>query len=478
MQVGFAEKDITPDLTHDRPEGIGYGRPETVHDPCKVRAAVFDDGNCRVALVGCDLESMLRSVVLAARADIEALCGIPPEHVLVCGSHAHAAAFASIVEPGLFDHASDLVKHLAYDRSACPDQSYVDFVRRQITAAVVTADRDKVEATCCVGSGREDSVTFNRRFRMKNGMTWTHPGKNSPDILEPAGPIDPEVGVIGAWDSQGRPLGCVVNFGCHGTTRPGGISADWVYYLEQTVRGVMGQNAVVVFLTGACGDVTQIDNLSPHALEIGEQAARRVGQCVGAEVLKVLAKAEPGELSPLAAKSEVLQIQRLKPSPERVQRCIEIARQDPDAFGDRVTWNASKKLVLLDALVAKEPVAQVEIQAIQIGPALFLANPAEFFVQPCLDLKVASPFPFTYIVEMANGCVGYTPPAKEFGEHGGGMETRLSEYRNLEPTACQQIVAVSLKLARSLAPGRVPEPEKAPAHNAPFALGTNPPELE
>jgi len=479
MKAGFAERDITPDLPADRPEGIGYGFPlaQGIHDRCKVRAAVFDDGTCRVALVSCDVESMLRSVVQNARADIQAACGIPPECVLICGSHSHHAGFASIVEPGLFDHASDLVKHLAYDLSCCPSPRYVNFVRRQILCAVVAADRNKTDAVYCVGSGHENSVSFNRRFHMKNGRTYTHPGKGNPNIVEPAGPIDPEVGVIGAWDMQGRFLGCIVNFGCHATTNPGGLSADWIYYLEQTVRGVMGKDATVVFLTGACGDVTQIDNLSLNPIEIGESAARRVGQCVGAEVLKVLVKAQPGELLPIAAKQEVLRIRRLVPNPERVKRSIEIARQDP-AKCDRTEWNFAKKLVLLDALVAKEPVADVEIQAIQIGPAVFLANPAEFFAQSGLDVKAASPFPFTFVVEMANGCVGYTPPEEEFTEHGGGFETRLTEYRNLEPTACRQITESSLRLARGLTPGKAPEPKKVSPVSRARPWGTAPPELE
>ena len=29
-------------------------------------------------------------------------------------------------------------------------------------------------------------------------------------MLEPAGPIDPEVGVIGAWNEEGRLVGCDV----------------------------------------------------------------------------------------------------------------------------------------------------------------------------------------------------------------------------------------------------------------------------
>ena len=57
------------------------------------------------------------------------------------------------------------------------------------------------------------------------------------------------------------------------------------------------------------------------------------------------------------------------------------------------------------------------------------------------------------------------------------METRLSEYRNLHPSACQQITDASLRLAQGLTPGIVPEPEQIPPRG-PFAIGTNPPELE
>jgi neutral ceramidase len=50
---------------------------------------------------------------------------------------------------------------------------------------------------------------------MKNGLTYTHPGQGNPDIVGYAGPIDPQVGVIGAWDKEGWFLGCVVNYTCH-----------------------------------------------------------------------------------------------------------------------------------------------------------------------------------------------------------------------------------------------------------------------
>ena len=142
-------------------------------------------------------------------------------------------------------------------------------------------------------------------------------------------------------------------------------------------------------------------------------------------------------------------------------------------------WTFAKEIVLLDALLKRQPVADVEVQAIQIGPALFVTNPAEFFCQLGLDIKKGSPFPFTFPVELANGCVGYVPTEEAFGPHGGGYETRLTSYSNLDITAGTQIVRASVELARSLKPGPVPQPPPAPPFNGqPWSYGNVPPERQ
>ena len=119
----------------------------------------------------------------------------------------------------------------------------------------------------------------------------------------------------------GKLLGCIVNFACHATTGPGGISADYIYYVEKAIRGLMGEQAVVVFLPGAAGDVTQVDNRSPHQIkQFGEVSARFVGGRVGAEAVKVLLAMEQGAgpLAPVAAATRVLKIKRRPPSREHV----------------------------------------------------------------------------------------------------------------------------------------------------------------
>src|SRR5262249_21150069 len=126
-----------------------------------------------------------------------------------------------------------------------------------------------------------------RRLRMKNGQTWSHPGAGNPDIVDYAGPIDPQVGVVAAWDLNGELLGCIVNFACHATTSPGGISANWIYYMEEVIQGGLHSHAPVVFLQGACGDITQVNNLDPYQRPGSVEWAQQVGGRVGAEALKV-----------------------------------------------------------------------------------------------------------------------------------------------------------------------------------------------
>ncbi|MGA2258954.1 MAG: hypothetical protein ABSG53_30155, partial [Thermoguttaceae bacterium] len=115
---------------------------------------------------------------------------------------------------------------------------------------------------------------------------------------------------------------------------------------------------------------------------------------------------------------------------------------------------------------------------IQIGPAVLVANPSEFFCQLGLDIKAKSRFAFTFPVTLANGCVGYVPTEEAFGEHGGGYETRLTSYSNLEITAGPRIVAAALDLLGRMTPGDLPAPPKAPPFNSSWSYGNVPPEKQ
>ncbi len=477
MQVGYAETDIAPEIGMEQPGGYGKSYHQKFHDACKVRAAVFDDGNKQVALVGTDTLMIPRHLVLAGRREIRRKSGIAEESILIGASHSHSSGPVGMVQPGEYDHASKFVRDLAYEKSSAADPKFLRYVEDQIISAVLQANGSRAERPCGVGSGHEKEAAFNRRFRMKNGRTQTHPRQGNPNIIEPAGPTDPEVGVMRTFDSNGNLVGCVVNYACHATTSPGGISANWIYYLEKTIRGVFGDEVVVVFLAGANGDITQVDNLSPYVNPGREEWARLVGSRVGAEAVKVLASMHTGPMGPVDYGREVLEIPRRAPSPERIKQSIEQVKQGPEKAG-RTEWTFAKEIVMLDALIAKTPVVDVEVQVVQVGPAVFVSNPAEYFVEYGLDIKKRSKFPFTYPVELANGCVGYVPTEEALSPTGGGYETRLTSYSNLERTAGTQIADTGVRLANRLTPGKAPRrAAHSPFSGEGWSYGSVPAEL-
>lgn len=478
FQAGFAERDITPEIGMEQPGGYGKAFHRSVHDPCKVRAGVFSDGTGHVAVVSVDALLVHRPLVDGARKRIEAEVGIPGSAVLIHATHSHSSGPTGMIYPGEYDFADEFIQELAYEKSSNANLEYVAHVEDQIVDAVKAANAARGDVTAGVGKGLEEHVAFNRRFFMKNGLTFTHPGKGNPDIIEPAGPVDNEVGVIGVWNAEGQLTGCIVNFVCHATVNPGGASANYIYYVEKAIRGFFGDDVIVVFLAGASGDVTQVNNLDPEQNRPSEEWSQFVGGRVGAEAVKVLLSMARGTLAPIAAKQTIFPVKRRPPSAEHLKRSQEIVKKDVREV-NATDWTFAKEIVLLDAKLTQEPVVDVEVQAIQIGPAILLTNPAEFFCQLGLDIKAASEFPFTFPVSLSNHCVGYVPTEEAFGPRGGGYETRLSSYSNLEITAGTQMVEAAVKLAGEMTPGDVPKRPLAPEFKGgSWGYGSVPPEVD
>jgi len=429
LRAGFARADLTPSMGMEIPGGFAKNFNKGIHDPLWVEAAYFSNETVRLAVVGVDLINISKEIVEESRKLAEARCGIPSANILIGASHTHNG--------GPVENCWAVEK----------DPAYCKMVAERIAEAVTKAGETAVEARIGGGLGQEDGVSYNRRFRMKDGTIRTHPGKMNPDIVAPAGPMDPDVAVIAAEDLNGKPLGCIVNFACHGTTLGGSmVSADWIYPLRQTIRGGLGADMGVVFLNGACGDVTQVDNRNPRPAEFGEAWARRIGMSVGSVALNVLAKAEFAADAPLAVRSETLAlpIRDLGNSDEEL-----VKREAPGiglGTGDEVYL---KEAALVREMKAKSPTVDVELLTMRIGSAAIASNPAELFCQFGINIKHASPWKPTMVVELANGCCGYVGTPEAF--LGGGYEVRTARCSYLDSSAGDQIANTSARLLCQLA---------------------------
>ena len=136
IKAGFAERDITPGIGSERPGGYAKAFHTRFHDPCKVRAAVFETGTRRVVVIGVDALFVPRTVVVDARVQIQKRTDIPGAAVMIAATHSHSSGPVGMVQPGQFDTAPEELRRLAYDESSLADAGYLLRVTHEIVQAV------------------------------------------------------------------------------------------------------------------------------------------------------------------------------------------------------------------------------------------------------------------------------------------------------------------------------------------------------
>ncbi|HUR58778.1 MAG TPA: hypothetical protein VM029_13785, partial [Opitutaceae bacterium] len=89
------------------------------------------------------------------------------------------------------------------------------------------------------------------------------------------------------------------------------------------------------------------------------------------------------------------------------------------------------------------------LQAILIGDVAIVGVPAEYFTTLGLDIKRRSPFPNTYIAELANDWIGYLPDRE--GHRLGGYQTWTGLHSYPEPGTGERVADEAVKLLEELA---------------------------
>jgi len=442
FRAGAATSNITPRLGVSLNGGMQDRLATHVHDELHARCLALDDGANRLVFVVNDSCMIPREVFDEAKRLVHQETGLPVEHMMMSATHAHSAGTAASV----------------FQSEA--DGEYQKFLARRMADGVRRALNNLAPAKIGWAVGHEPSHVFNRRWKMKPGtplpnpfggqdLVKMNPGVGNPNLLEPAGPVDPEVPVLAVVSTNGQPIAVLANYSLHyvGGVPGSEISAD--YYgafcdrLRQLLKaGRQEPPFVGIMSNGTSGDINNINFRGDQEKQPPYGQIKIVAEALAQETVKVFQKIQFKDWVSLAGVQKEITLAVRRPTVAEVSRAKEImarARNLPRM--DTLEEIYARETVQLNEY---PPQVNVILQAFRVGDLAVCSSPCETFVETGLDIKRLSPFQPTFTIELANGYNGYLPtPAQH---QLGGYETWRAKSSYLEVDAATKITATLREL--------------------------------
>jgi neutral ceramidase len=436
LTAGFSKVRITPPVGAPLAGfAARQGVCEGVHDDLYSRAVVLENGGTIVAMVSLDLLALSSDFVDQVRGRIEAATGLRRDAIMIASTHTHAGP----VTIKTFFNPQDSL-----------DDAYMNSLAEAIEQSVSEAYQTRFPARIGAGSGRVSGIGVNRRSTDKK-------------------PIDEEIGIIKIDDANGGTTRFVlINYACHPTVLGSNnllATGDFPHFAVQAVEASLGEGGFAMFVNGTQGNISMghsselsaIGVITPgrtfeHAAELGERLAR----ATLAALPNILTDDDPV----IATAASIVDFP-LKDLPKVEEAGIKLrdAEDKLESLGSddgaSTALMAAKSQLLYASITnfyANETAIldghlPVELQAVRIGDAVFLAVPAEVFVEIGLELKRRAPFR-TFIVGIANGYIAYFPTRAAYAA--GGYEVVSSK---IAPTSEEIFYQKALELGNRLFAG-------------------------
>lgn len=469
LYVGAAYTDITPPVGYAQYRGNSTG----IDNPLYAKAIVFQQGEIKAALVICDLIRITSDLSREVRTRVAKETGIEYSNIFLAATHTHTGPV----------YRFDLAEYMAWVRSVelSPEneKDYPAILIDGVSKSVMEANSALQPTEISTGKAEVHGISFNRRFLLKDGSVRFNAGVGNPDIVRPAGPVDPQFPIILFRNlADGSPTAALSNFALHLDT-VGGLQfhADYPFYLSEELKNEFGPSFISVFSAGASGNINHID-----VSETPSPNTRFIGESLSNAFKEELPLLEAVSNTVLGVRSETVFAPLQNFTPEEVEWAFSnvddsIARwnvshgmgtelayryedDESQLYNERRFLQGIRKRKIQTLYQMREfgeAIAPsvgtldwtlpLEIQVFRLSEEVaIVAMPGELFVELGLKIKKLSPFENTIVIQMANQNITYVPTREAFRQ--GDYEVINSR---LAPGGGELMVKSALRMLEDLA---------------------------
>lgn len=453
FKAGASVSNITPFLGGGIVGNFGDPPPaKYIHDPLQARSLVLDDGTTKLVFVVCDNIGLSSGVCDEAKRQINQRTNIPTQHILISSTHTHSATSAE----------GEGVKRRGWNMDQ-PLDEYQAFIARRIADGVEMAIHNLVPAQIGWGSVNIPEHVFNRRWRMKDSVInpfgqydriKMNPGIGNPDVVEPAGPIDPQLSFLSIKSMEGHGIALLANYSLHyiGGVPKHDISADYFALFAAGIADLLQSTSqdtpfIGIMTNGTSGDINNVDVKGSKPTDAPYAKMRYVANDLAQKVFQAHQHITFKPWIKLQAKQFDLLLQVRKPDNQQLDwaKRILAAAKDSKPINHPLERTYAERIVQL----SKEWPDQISVllQTFRIGDVQIAAIPFETFAQTGLEIKAIAGAAETFTISFANGSYGYLPTPDQHDL--GGYETWLGTNR-VEKNASTKIVSAIEALFTSM----------------------------
>ena len=419
MRAGFAEVEYTPNQGFMPGEFDAYFA-KGAYTPLQANAAAFENNGEVVILISADHLLFPTPYATMIREGIANGTGVAMKNVLLAASHTHTGP--SYDQP-------------CWKSPAEPEIAQV-VANRIIKAGIKAFENMEDGAVLAVTTAEEKRFSFCRDIILEDGSIKTNPSSKRTDLVRTCDIPDHTIELM-RITRDGKIVAIMINFANHPDTSSGRprnkFCSDWPGFMRIALKEKYGEDVVVLFFNGCCGDVNHWDFIHKTHLTLHNAEGVVAPECIGNGMADTISKAIDGitetvDDESVAVLENPLTVNRRQITDAERAWAAEVLEEAKNEY--IASWKYGTAVAYVEGSKDVPETETFTVTGYRVGPWGMLAMPGEMYTAVGRAIKNGSPFEHTIPVELANGHHGYVIPdsVRENGSYEGRFSSGTTGF--------------------------------------------------